>query len=109
MVKIDYPYDYDDLPSHYVADPRVKGFVEGYAKALAAMMGSLTGDSPCGKSYDPLMVGEGELHSYAFDMKDGGRHHPLEDYDTVGDIMEILLKEALDWVKDDYTDGTTDT
>ena len=101
LLKEMYPYEYCDLPSHYIMDPQVKGFVEGYAMALSHVMKSLSGDSPCAKHYDPLLVESGVIHSYAFDMKDGGRHHPVSDYKDVGEVMQVLLKEAIDWVRDD--------
>lgn len=96
-----YPYEYCALPSHCIMVPQVKGFVEGYAMALSHTMTALTGDNPCGKSYDPLRVEGGEMYSYAFDMKDGGRHHPISDYKDVGEVMQVLLKEAMEWVRDD--------
>jgi len=96
---VEYPHQYKDLKSHYVMDTQVKGFIEGYAMALTDIMSRLTGDSPCGKSYDPMTVSSGTMHSYAFDMKDGGRHHPIEDYNDVGEITECLLEDTIDWVQ----------
>lgn len=76
--------------------------IEGYALGLAHMMYRLAGDSPCGKSYDPMRIEHPYLaHSYAFHMKDGGRHHDLSDYRDIGEIMDVLLQEAIDWVKHD--------
>ena len=76
--------------------------IEGYALGLAHMMYRLDGDSPCSKAYDPMRIEHPHLaHSYAFDMKDGGRHHDLSDYRDIGEIMDVLLQEAIDWVKHD--------
>lgn len=76
-------------------------FIEGYAMACADLMYKMAGDSPCSKSYDPMTIEGGAMHSYAFDMKDGGRHHQISDYKDVGEILHTLLDEALDWIKDD--------
>lgn len=75
-------------------------YIEGYAKALDDMMRRLTGDSPSGKSYDPMTINGTAMHSYAFNMKDGGRHHPVTDYDSVAEICGILADEAIDWIKE---------
>jgi hypothetical protein len=99
-----YPYEYKDLPaSSVMCRDDAKGFVEGYAMALADIMLRLTGDSPCDKSYDPMQVGRegGKFHSYAFDMKDGGRHHPISDYKDIGEVCEVLLNESVEWVNED--------
>lgn len=71
--------------------------IEAYAAALCDMMTALTGDNPCAKRYDPLTIEGGIMHSYAFNMKDGGRHHPITDYDDVDDIKAALLKDAVEW------------
>jgi hypothetical protein len=95
-----YPYEYSGLRSYTAAEPQVKGYIEGYAAALADVMRYYTSDSSCGKHYDPMQISNGIMHSYAFDMKDGGRHHPLSDYKDVGDIKQTLLKEAVEWIDD---------
>jgi hypothetical protein len=73
-------------------------FIEGYAAALFDVIRTLTLDEPVVKSYDPMTVEtkRGLLHSYFFDMKDGGGHHPLSDYSSVEDIKETLLNEAIE-------------
>ena len=55
-------------------------WIEGYAHALADIMSRMTGDSVCGKHYDPLLVEGLVMHSYIFDMLDGGRHHEMSGY-----------------------------
>lgn len=54
-------------------------FIEGYAAALFDVIRKLTLDEPAVKSYDSMTVDtkRGLLHSYFFNMKDGGRHHPV--------------------------------
>lgn len=74
-------------------------FIEGYAKALDDMMLAMTGDSPSAKSYDPMTIEGAVMHSYAFNMKDGGRHHPVTDYASVSEICGLLCDEAVDWVR----------
>lgn len=73
--------------------------IEAYAEALDAMMRELTGESPSAKRYDPMTVEGGVMHSYAFNMKDGGRHHPVTDYASVDEIKSVLLQEAAEWVR----------
>jgi len=69
-------------------------YIEGYAAALVDLNFEITGEYPMGKSYDPMTVDGNTMHSYVFDMKDGGRHHPARDYKDLEEIKEVLLKEA---------------
>jgi hypothetical protein len=84
-------------------DERQAGFVEGAAWALAEIMGRMTGDNPCGKSYDPMTVDHHArvMHSYAFDMRDGGRHHPFDHYKDHFDAASVLVDEAIGWIRND--------
>lgn len=75
-------------------------YIEAFAEALDAMMFELTGESPSAKRYDPMTVEAGVMHSYAFNMKDGGRHHPVTDYASIDEIKAVLLKEAVAWVRE---------
>lgn len=79
---------------------RQRGYVEGFAAGLERMMMAVSADSPCGKSYDPMRIIGDEMHSYAFDLKDGGRHHHLGEYKNMEEICELLLTEALEWLRD---------
>jgi hypothetical protein len=74
--------------------PEQQKYLEGYAAALQDLQLSLTGDNWCSKSYDPLTCEAEVMHSYAFDMKDGGRHHKVRDYQTMEDIKKVLLEET---------------
>jgi hypothetical protein len=74
--------------------PDRQRFIEGYATALKDLEQRLTGDNGCSKSYDPMTCEEKVMHSYAFDMKDGGRHHPVADYGSVEEILSTLLGET---------------
>jgi hypothetical protein len=76
-------------------------YLRGYAQALQDLMFRINGDNSCGKSYDPIDFSENEIHSYAFDLKDGGRHHPLSDYESVQEITDLMLGEATEWIKGD--------
>lgn len=79
-------------------------FIEGYAAALQDIMHALTGDNGCSKSYDPMTIYDDgvTMHSYAFDMNDGGRHHPVSDYASVEQIKRCLLNEAIGWINSDF-------
>lgn len=69
-------------------------FIEGYAAALQDLEYKLTGDNGCSKAYDPMKCETETMHSYAFDMKDGGRHHPVKDYKDIEEIKSVLLQET---------------
>lgn len=75
-------------------------YLKGYAQALQDIMRLMTGENTCSKSYDPIDFSDGVIHSYAFDFKDGGRHHPLSDYKDIEDIKECMSKEAEEWLRD---------
>ena len=94
------PYDYN---SHEIkllkgVDPKVALMIEGYALACADIMYKLTGESPCAKTYDPMRIEGVIAYSYAFNLKDGGRHHDLRDYKDVGEILGYILQETVDWI-----------
>lgn len=82
-------------------DERERGYVEGFAAALQAMTYAITGDCGCGKSYDPMVIEGDTMHSYAFDMKDGGRHHPIKGYSSAQEICAVLYQETLDGLNED--------
>lgn len=75
-------------------------YLKGYAQALQDIMYQMTGDNGCAKSYDPIAFAEEEILSYAFDFKDGTRHHPLSDYKDIDEIKEYMLKECEEWLRD---------
>lgn len=79
-------------------DARQRGYIEGYAAALDRIMYATTHDSPSSKSYDPMTIDGNTMHSYAFNMKDGGRHHPISEYESVDEICAFMFNEALDWM-----------
>lgn len=74
--------------------PDEQQFIEGYAAALQDLEYKICGDNSCSKSYDPMKCESEIMHSYAFNMKDGGRHHPVKEYKDVQDILNSLLEEA---------------
>lgn len=76
-----------------------KDYLAGYAMAIQEMMYMLTGNNTCAKYYDPISFDENYIRSYAFDLKDGGRHHPLSDYSSVEEITNLMLKEGVQWIK----------
>ena len=73
-----------------------KHHLEGYALGLTDLVRKVTYNSMCSKSYDPMTIDDVEMHSYAFNLKDGGRHHPLSDYENIKEIKDLMLKEAAD-------------
>lgn len=73
-------------------------FVEGYAAALWHLALAFNWvDDGC-KSYDPMTIESETMHSYVFDMKDGGRHHPIAEYKNREEICNVLLEDAITWV-----------
>jgi hypothetical protein len=91
-------------PACSALSPNESRYIEGYAAALQDIIMSLTGENGCAKSYDPMTVeSSGEvMHSYAFYMCDGGRHHMVSDYVDIADIKETLLRESETWIRDDF-------
>lgn len=75
--------------------------LRSYAEALQDLMREVTGENACAKRSDPMEFGSDYIHSYAFNLKDGTRIHPLKDYESISEIKKIMLKEATDWIKDD--------
>jgi len=78
-------------------------YLEGYAAALQDLEYRLTGDNNCSKSYDPMTCEPQVMHSYAFDMKDGGRHHPVKDYKDIEEIKNILVEECAQNIAESQT------
>jgi len=74
--------------------------IEGFATALQAVEKFMLGEDRCGKSYDPMTISDGVMHSYAFDMMDGGRHHPISDYITKKHIESVLLNETMELLQE---------
>lgn len=76
-------------------------YIEGYAAALQDILLRLTGDNHCNKSYDPMTVEGNTMHSYAFDMKDGGRHHEADDYSDLSEVKLVLLNEVESHIREE--------
>ncbi len=75
-------------------------YIKGYANALKDLAFKIVGSNMCGKSYDPFYYAAGDrmFLSYAFNMKDGGRSHDLEDYIDVEEITNIMLAEMVEHI-----------
>lgn len=84
------------MADNTVSVERRDGRIEGYAMALGDIMLALTGDSHSAKSYDPMTVSDGVMMSYAFNLKDGTRRHPIADYNSLGEIFRLMLTETLE-------------
>ncbi len=102
MFKKPYDYNVNEVRTDKQITQETALILEGYALGLAHMMYRLNGDNPYSKGYNPMRVVHPHLaFSYAFDMKDGGLQHDLSDYKDIGEIMDVLLQEAVDWVRPD--------
>jgi hypothetical protein len=82
--------------------PSQQRFLEGYAAALQDLQLALTGDNFCSKHYDPMTCEATIIHSYAFNMKDGGRHHEVSDYESLEEIQKTLMEETLTAIKEHF-------
>lgn len=50
-----------------------------------------------GKTYDPLSFSpDGRVHTYVFDLHDGGRHH---DFTSFADIEQRIIAETADKIR----------
>ena len=99
MIKRPYRYSPEEIKDLKDIDTVTALMIEAYALACTDIMYAMTKDSPCAKSYDPMRIEGMTAHSYAFDLKDGGRHHDLTEYESVGEILEYLVKETLECVE----------
>ena len=79
--------------------------LEGYAAALQDILYQLTGDNSNSKSYDPMKVDGETIHSYAFNLKSGGRHHRVGDFESVEEIKKIMLEEVAEEIIFDFGDN----
>jgi hypothetical protein len=69
-------------------------YLEGYAAALQDIQLRLTGNNWCSKSYDPMTCESAIIHSYAFNLKSGGRHHEVREFKSLEEIKTCLLDES---------------
>lgn len=72
---------------------------EAYAQGVADVL-RLIGWDGNSKFYDPLTIDTQTkvAHSYAFNLWDGGRHHP---YESLEQIVKTIRWEACQWVIDE--------
>lgn len=80
-----------------------QNYLRGYASALQDLMFKLTGDNTCSKRCDPIDFGEDAIHSYAFNFKNGGRRHPLKDFENIDEVKRLMLAEAYSWIDNELT------
>ena len=67
--------------------------IEAYAHACYDILLELGIEDGIGKMYDPLTIEDKIAHSYVFDLKDGGRHHPFTSLQELkNDILEETVK-----------------
>ena len=76
--------------------------IEGYAKGLQDALFVVTGECSSSKHYDPMTIDldQGMIRSYAFNLKSGGRYHPLSDYSSPGELMAWMMKDFRDLLED---------
>lgn len=99
------PHTLDDIP----LDPLQKAQVlEWFAFKVWIGDNEGSGDRDYGgKSYDPLTIeldtrGGGVAHSYVYNFRDGGRHHPFH---SLHELEEWLTEEAIQSVRRGYQDA----
>lgn len=78
--------------------PAQASFLTGYANALQDVLLAVTGANSCGKAYDPMTINllEGVIYSYAFNLRRGGRAHPLIDFESTEEIRKLMLSEVVE-------------
>lgn len=92
-----------NAPGLTAISERQAGFIEGYAEALDRVLYSMTGEGFSAKSYDPATVDlrKATIYSYAFNLKNGSRQHPLADFECMEEILSLMATEALDYLRDE--------
>jgi hypothetical protein len=70
-----------------------QAFVEGYVSALYNILSIMNLDGGHCKSYDPCKCEEDVVHSYVFNLKDGGRHHNLNEYKDIQELLKCFTEE----------------
>jgi len=81
--------------------PEQARHIEGYARGLQDALALVTGECTSSKPYDPMTIDldEGVIHSYAFNLKDGGRHRPLSDYSSPEELMTWMVKDFQEFLE----------
>lgn len=87
--------DIEDLPLTYHQKLAV---LEHIARILQDIKNAAIGDSPCCKSYDPLLIEGNTAHSYVYDLADGGRHHKFK---SLNDLERMMIDEIKKELKDE--------
>lgn len=84
----------DDIP---LTESGKKLVLEYLARKLWVVLEERSGEPDYyGKSYDPLVIGQGVAHSYVFELSGDGRHHPFK---TLAELKEMLVKAAISYGK----------
>ena len=81
---------------------RQAGHIEGYAAALQDIQARLTGGNWCAKRYDPATVeiDEGRIASYAYQLLNGSRIHPLSAFESMEQVTGLMLDEVFEEVRE---------
>ena len=95
-------YNIDDLPfSNHDKQVALEWLARKYWNILLKL------EIQCGhcKMYDPLVIEGNVAHTYVFDLDDGGRHHPFENYKHLEKMMdEEMFRELKLWKEGDVED-----
>ena len=83
-----------------MTDRELEAYVAGVWDLLLAINAADSG----GKHYDPLTVDGSTLHSYVFDLWDGGRHHPVGSL-TREQVAGAFIQEAKQMVAENLVNG----
>ena len=93
-----------------------KALIIKVANILQELEYKVTGENTCAKHYDPMQIIDevkvGNLDdefkvvsqvmlSYAFNLKDGGRQHPVSDYNSVQEIIDCMVNEVAQRLKEE--------
>ena len=80
-----------------VSDEIKKNILEWFARKLWILLEEGSGEPDYyHKSYDPLTIEGNIAHSYVFDFRDGGRHHPFK---NLSELEEMLMEEGINSIK----------
>jgi hypothetical protein len=84
-----------------LTESQYRVYLEGVAYGLWTALFMAGVHDGYSKMYDPLYFEGDEVHSYVFDLWDGGRHHNLKEIDSLEKVLTYLEQETMAQLKEE--------